>query len=305
MATTLNRELPYINAFGTVDISSATNINDALHLSGLDWTVTSKPLYDEQGNEYPKYRANVKEDDNSLLGVVTDSYTVIQNGEAFDFVNNLSSEGGFVYDRAGQFRNGKAIWLMGKLPEVDILGDKIDNNLVFVNSHDGTQGVKVMMTPIRVACYNMLNLALKKADRIWAAKHTRHLYSKIEEAKYTLGLANNYIKELDIEADILANKKITDAQLEAIFDTMFPVDKTKDSERKINNISLLKKNFFACYNEADIAKFKGTVWGAINAMADLVDHSSPMRNTTDYYNNAWNKLILGHPVLDTFYKHIK
>ena len=302
--STLTRELPYINAFGTVDISSATDVNSALSLAGLDWEVQTKAIYDEFGNEYPKFRANIKEDTNTLLGIVTDAYTVIQNAEAFDFVNNLSADG-FTFDRAGQFRDGKAIWLMGKLPETSILGDKVDNNLVFVNSHDGSQGVKVMMTPIRVACYNMLNLAIKKADRIWAAKHTRHLYSKIEEARYTLGLANVYIQELQNEADVLASKKITDAQLEAIFDTMFPIDKTKDSERKINNVSILKKNFFACYNESDIAKFKGTVWGAINAMADLVDHSAPSRNTVGYYGNAWNKLITGHPTLDTFYSMVK
>lgn len=301
---TLNRELPYINAFGTVDISNCKAVGDALCTAGLDWAVESKALYDENGQEYPKFRANVRTDNNNLLGITTDSYRIIQNVEAFDFVNALADEG-FEFDRAGQFRNGAAIWLMGKLPQTQILGDDIDNNLVFINSHDGSSGVKVMMTPVRVACYNMLNLALKKANRVWAAKHTRGIYNRIEEAKYTLGLANNYMTELDIEADFLANKKITDAQLEAIFDAMFPIDKNKDSQRKINNISILKENFFACYNEADISKFKGTAWGAINAMADLVDHSDPVRNTADYYSNAWNKLILGHPTLDTFYKAVK
>ena len=304
MATTLNRELPYINAFGTVDISGAKTVKDALVTSGLDWTVDSKPIYDEFGKEYPKYRANVKSDDDSLLGIVTDSYIIVQNELAFDFVDELSNHG-FEFDRAGQFRGGKAIWLMGKLPKTQILGDDIDNNLVFVNSHDGSQGVKVMMTPVRVACYNMLNLALRKANRTWAAKHTRNIYNRIDEARYTLGLANNYIKELGIEADNLANKKITDTELEAVLDAMFPIDKNKDTERKINNITLLKNNFFACYNEADIAKFKGTAWGAINAMADLVDHSNPVRNTTDYYSNAWGKLIQGHPTFDQFYRMVK
>ncbi len=301
---TLNRELPYINAFGTVDISGCKDVSSAIETAGFDWTVKSKPLYDENGKEYPKFRANVRTDNNQLLGIITDSYHIIQNIEGFDFVNELADDG-FEFDRAGHFKNGSAIWLMGKLPNTQILGDDIDNNLVFVNSHDGSCGVKVMMTPIRVACYNMLNLALKKATRVWSAKHTRGIYNRIEEAKYTLGLATDYMKELDVEANILAEKKITEAQLEAIFDAMFPVDKNKDSERKINNVSILKKNFFACYNEADIAQFKGTVWGAINAMADLVDHSAPVRNTTDYYNNAWGKLIQGHKVLDTFYNAVK
>lgn len=32
----MDRTLPYVNAFGTVDISSATNVNEALQLSQLD-----------------------------------------------------------------------------------------------------------------------------------------------------------------------------------------------------------------------------------------------------------------------------
>lgn len=300
----MNRQLPYINAFGTVDISSCTDVASALTTSGLDWGVESKPLYDEFGNPYPKYRANVRDVDNALLGVTTTQYRIIQNNDAFEFVNALAEEG-FEFDRAGQFRNGGAIWLMGKLPQTQILGDDIDNNLVFVNSHDGSSGVKVMMTPVRVACANMLNLALSRATRTWAARHTKSIFNRIEEAKYTLGLATNYMAALEKEADVLALKKISVAELNAILDSMFPVDKNKDSERKINNVNLIKKNFFKCYDAADIANFKGTVWGAINAMADMVDHAEPLRNTTDYYNNAWNKLILGHPILDTFYKNIK
>ena len=86
---------------------------------------------------------------------------------------------------------------------------------------------------------------------------------------------------------------------------MFPIDTNKDTERKIKNVTVLKNNFFGCYNEADIAKFKGTAWGAINAMADLVAHSDPTRLTESYYENAWNKLINGHPVFDDFCKRVR
>ena len=188
-----NRNLPYMNAFGTVDISSASNVDEALELSALNWDVNSKFIYDENGKPYEKFRANVRESDNKLLGIVTDKYHIIQNGDAFDFVDNLVSEG-FKFERAGQFRDGKSIWVMGSLPETQILGDDISNNVVFVNSHDGSSGVKVMMTPVRLICYNMLNLALRKANRVWATKHTTGIYTKLEEAKYTLGLVNKYME---------------------------------------------------------------------------------------------------------------
>ena len=194
---------------------------------------------------------------------------------------------------------------MGTLPKVNILGDDVSNNVVFVNSHDGSSGVKVMMTPIRLICYNMINLAVKKAERMWCARHTSHIITKLDEARYTLQLANNYIEALTDEADVLANKKITDAQIEAIIDKMFPIDYTTQKQRKINNIILFKNNFFSCYNEDDIKQFRGNAWGAINAMADLIDHQDPKRLTQNYYGNHWNKLVNGHSTLDTFYKEIK
>lgn len=297
----LNRTLPHVNAYGTIDISSATSVDEALSLSGMDWDVKPKPIFDEAGVKFPNYVANVRQDTNGLLGIVTDRYRIVQNKDAFEFVDNLSSEG-FEFESAGTFRDGRSIWLMGHLPKENILGDEVANNIVFVNSHDGSSGVKVMMTPVRVICSNMLNLALRRASRSWSTKHTHSIYSKLEEAQHTLGLAEKYMSELKIEADRLSNITITDAKIEEIFDKMFPVDPSKDSERKIKNVSALKDGFIKCYDEADIKKFKGTVYGAINAMADLVDHKAPTRVTSNFYENNWNRLINGHSMLDNFYK---
>lgn len=296
----LDRTMPYMK-YGTADISSATNISEALDIAGMDWSVSSRPLYDENGSVYEGFCANVRDEDDSLLGIVSDRYRIVQNIEAFEFVNDLSTEG-FEFERAGVFKNGKSIWVMGHFPKETILGDEIDNNIVLVNSHDGSSGVKVMMTPVRVVCANMLNLALKKAERSWNTRHTRNIYSKIEEAKHTLGLADIYMTALKEEAERLSSIKISDAKIEEIFDKMFPVDVDKDSETKIRNVSIMKDNFIQCYNESDIKQFKGTVYGAVNAMADLVDHRDPARQTSNYYENNWNRMVNGHSILDNFYK---
>lgn len=300
----LDRTMPYMNMYGTVDISSAESVEEALHLSGLNWIVESKKIYDENGNLLNGYSANVRDTDEALLGIVSDKYRIVQNDLAFDFVNDLTTEG-FQFEKAGAFKNGKSIWVMGHLPKEDILGDDIDNNIVFVNSHDGSSGVKVMMTPVRVICSNMLNLALQRASRSWSTKHTSSIYTKLDEAKYTLGLADKYMEELKEEAERLAYIKITESQIEAIFDKMFPVDPDKDTERKVKNVSALKDGFIKCYNEEDIKKFKGTLYGAVNAMADLVDHRIPIRSSENYYENNWYRLINGHSMLDNFYKLVK
>ena len=60
-----------------------------------------------------------------------------------------------------------------------IAGDEITPYMVFMNSHDGSSGVKVAMTPIRVVCQNTLNLALDSAKRIWAAIPARHSHTAL------------------------------------------------------------------------------------------------------------------------------
>lgn len=299
----MNRKLPYMNAYGTIDISSATNVSEALQFAGLDWEVKSKSIYDEDGNVYDNFKANVRATDNQMLGIVTDRYKIVQNDVAFDFVDNLVDEG-FKFDKAGQFRDGKSIWVMGNLPESKILGDDIANNVVFVNSHDGSSGVKIMMTPVRIVCSNMMNYALRSADRVWASKHTGSITYRLEEAKYTLGLANKYMEELDKEAERLAKIHITDAEIEDIFDAIFPID-NNTSTRKINNIAIMKENYMTCYRRDDLANFVGTAYGAMQAMSDFVSHREPVRASKNFYENNWNRLINGDATLDKFYKAVR
>lgn len=297
------RNLPYVNAYGTVDISRAKNVDEALKFAGLDWEVESRHIYDAQGNPYPNYKANVNKENGDMLGVVTDRYRIVQNRDAFNFVDSLVDEG-FIFDRAGSFRDGKSIWVMGSLPDANILGDDVANNIVFTNSHDGSSGVKIMMTPVRLICSNMMNYAIREAQRMWTSKHTGSITFKLQEAKETLGLAQKYMTELEKEAERLAMQKISEQQIEAIFDKMFPVD-ASTTARKINNIAIMKDNYMTCYNAEDLANFKGTVYGALQAMSDYVSHKAPARASNNYYANRWNTLVNGDAILDGFYKAVR
>ena len=158
------------------------------------------------------------------------------------------------------------------------------------------------MTPIRVVCNNTLNVALQTAKRTWSTKHMGDMEYKMMEAKETLGLANEYMKKLDEQADIFANTKISDDEIEKVLNDLFPVDYQKDSERKINNVKELKDNFYICYMMPDIAKFRNTQWGVINAMSDMVTHMNPVRKSDTYRENNWGRIINGHPFMDALTK---
>lgn len=284
-------------------VEEAPNSTEAIRIAGLDWTVDQRPIYDAFGKEIPKYKANTRVSDNSILGIVTDKYQIVQNSEAFEFTDSLIEED-VKYETAGSLRNGKTIWLLAKMPEQKILDDKFDPYVCFTNTHDGTGSIKAFMTPIRVVCANTLNLAISQAKRSWSTKHMGDMQSKLEEAKEALGFANHYMDELANEANRLSEKKISDSELEAILDAMFPIDKENDSQRRIDNINALKANLFTCYGMPDISQYRGTVWGVINAATDLVAHVAPSRMTSNYRENNWGRIMTGHPFVDNLYKNI-
>ena len=294
------REKPW-HGLGT-KVDEAPTSAEALELAGLNWKVEQTPVYTADGTLIPNYKANRRNTDKSVLGIVTDRYQIVQNDEAFEFTDSIvgETENGVVkYETAGSLNHGKKIWLLAKMPTQKVLDDEVEPYMCFTNSHDGSGAIRICMTPIRVVCQNTLNMALSQAKRSWSTKHVGDIESKLEEAKMCLELADEYMYNLGIEAEKLANATLRREQIDEILNEMFPVDDLT-SERKKSNIQQIKDEFYIAYFMPDIEKFRETAWGAINAMSDCVTHTAPKRNTADFYNNRWGKVMEGHPMIDQF-----
>lgn len=303
-----NRFVPW-HGLGT-PVEEALTSADAIRLAGLDWTVESKPIFTDGGIEIPGYKANTRDIDSSVLGIVSDRYRIVQNAEAFDFTDSLIGEG-CKYETAGSLLDGRKIFLLARMPERDILGDQVDPYICFTNNHNGTGAIQVCMTPIRVVCQNTLNLALGQASRKWSTRHIGDMQSKLAEAKYTLQLANDYMDNLAVTADQLAHTKVTEEQVMKILDELFPVS-TEDSDRKKNNVTEVKDQFIKCLHADDILKFQNTGWGLVNAASDWMSHTAPRRASETYRERNFNKILDGHIILDSVFdkmiemqKHLK
>jgi len=77
------REKPW-HGLGKV-ISDALNSEEAIRLAGLDWNVYQQNLITENGLSVSGYKANFRDSDDSVLGIVSDRYKIVQNQEAFQF----------------------------------------------------------------------------------------------------------------------------------------------------------------------------------------------------------------------------
>lgn len=297
------RQKPW-HGLGTM-VQEAPASREALELAGLNWRVIQKALLTADGHLVPGFKANLRDSDNQVLGVVTDRYRVVQNEDAFAFTDALLGEG-VTYETAGSLQNGRRTWILAKLPQNYIIsGDEITPYLVFMNSHDGTGAIKAAMTPIRVVCQNTLNLALKTAKRTWSADHVGDIQGKMEDARYTLLYADQYMKELGKAIDALRRIKLSDRQVQEYIDALFPLPENA-TEAQTKNMLRLKEDMKARYHEAPDLKDVGkNGYRFINAVSDFATHSEPLRKRTNYKESLFARTVEGNVMIDKAYELVK
>ena len=289
-----------------VQVQEAPESKDALRLAGLDWKVYQREVYTDSGIKIEGYRANVRNTDNKVLGVVTERYKIVQNEEAFSFTDALLGKG-VRYETAGSLQEGKKVWLLARLPkEYIISGEQISPYLVFSNSHDGSAAVRVAVTPIRVVCNNTLNLALSTAKRSWAMVHTGNIKGKIHEAQETLFMAENYMSKLGKEFEELKRQKLSERQVKEYIELLLPLEKTS-SLVTAKNVKKLRDDLRARYYDApDLQDVGGNnAYRFINAVSDFATHNEPLRRTANYKENLFMRTMDGNPMIDRVYQIVK
>lgn len=294
------RERPW-HGLGTV-VESAPSSKEALELAGLDWQVHQKDISVLWGRTIPGYKANVRDTDGVVLGVVTDKYRVVQNEDAFAFTDELLGEG-VKYETAGSLNGGKKVWILARLPrEYVISGERISPYLVFSNTHDGSGAIRVAITPIRVVCNNTLNLALARAERSFSMIHTGNINEKFEEAKKTLFMADTYMEELGKEFERLRSIKVSDAQVEEYVNMLIPLDEDATATQ-IKNARTLRNDILTRYFDAPDLKVLGkNAYRFVNAASDFATHANPLRRTANFKENLFAKTVDGNPFIDRAYQ---
>ena len=294
------REKPW-HGLGT-KVEEAPCSADALYMAGLDWQVIQEPIYTDTKEVIPGYKANVRDSDRKVLGVVTDRYKIIQNYEAFAFTDSLLGSG-VRYETAGSLQEGKRVWLLARLPQEYIIsGERISPYLVFSNTHDGSGSVKVALTPVRVVCNNTLNLALNTASRSWSMMHTGNIKDKIQEAKDTLFMAEEYMDSLGKEFENLRKQKMTDAQVKEYIGLLLPMEKDATPIQSKNIIKLREDMTRRYYDAPDLQDLGNNAYRFLNAVSDFATHSDPLRRTANYNENLFMRTMDGNPLIDRAYQ---
>lgn len=296
------RETPW-HGLGT-RVESAPTSKDALRYSGLSWKVRQEDIKTVDGYPIHGYRANVRNDNHAVLGVVSDRYKIVQNDEAFAFTDSLLGEG-VTYETAGSLSGGKRVWLLAKLPDkYKLMGEEVTPYLVFTNSHDGSGAIRVAATPVRVVCNNTLNLALDTAKRSWSVAHKGDIQRKLDDARNTLFMADQYLKTLQKEAERLSQIRLSDKMVKSWVDELLPIPDNASVQQEKNILRLRRDMQHRYFDAPDLTVLPKSGWRFINAVSDFATHAEPLRKTEHYKENLFSKTMDGHPMIDQAMKFL-
>lgn len=224
---------------------------EALEASHADYKVTMRPivaLTDElekamnnkefiSAESLKKFiidgkMSTMRTDCNEVLGVVSNTYGIVQNEDAFRFIDTLCSgkiEGDTpLIESCGVLGHGERVFITAKFPKQIVVNakrdDLIDLYAVFTTSHDGTGAVRCMITPVRVVCNNTLQFALKNNIGMASFRHTVNVNKRMdltnkENAQFAYKTLNIY-----------------ELYTEAFKDTLHKLEQTTFTEEQVDRI---------------------------------------------------------------------
>lgn len=291
------------------DISGVITTEEALQNANLNFEVVSKPLYINQGNEptlVEGFKANVRNDNGAILGIVGNKYHIVQNRDAFGFLDGLT-DNGMVFESGGISSDNKRVWLLGKLEEYNLLGDDITPYLMFSNSFDGSGSVSINVVMLRQVCANGMTYIIKNAKFNWSIRHTISANDKLAIVDNTLKKSHKYIDTFNERMDLLTQTPINNDIFNGFVEYVFPMPIGKQvSDRQINNVETLRNDFISVYNTTNnIAKYKNTAYGLYLGITDMASHYTPLRETKTFQERRFFELAKGHNFINRSQEYLE
>lgn len=287
---------PMWHGLGTVLEDYPESWDEARLAAGLMWEPAVRPVFHRQGDEFtevPNHRLVVRDDNEDVLGVVSDGYELVSHGAMGEIIEAISEQPNVKFETAGSVRNGAQVWALAYVDEPEtVVGDDTETYpfLALLNSHDGTGACKIISTSIRVVCWNTYRAAEMEGARTgrqFVFRHTASVHDRIEEAKAALrGTREQQAEWLALAAE-LASMPVREPEFLAFTSAFLPSPVEQAgavvSARVAANVERNRETFHRLYHESPTTDgHRGTALGLIDAAVEYLDHLRGFRSTDSY-----------------------
>lgn len=267
-------------------VQGLMDIKTALELGGQDFRVAKVPVI-VCGKETDFY-ATVRMDTQDTLGMVKESYKVIQNDSAFDFFNPVIKDGEAIVESVGTLgKYGEKTFMLAKLPESYLLGgvDEHRTYILLTNDHSGNGTCLALPTDVRVVCWNTLNMAIGSAKREKIAmvkiRHSGDIKSKLAEAHKVMMVTAQTAKLNHKLNEMFVNTKVSQELARQLIDNLLDikVEFGKNADQINSMVKLNQRDtLIKLFNDGTGSEmFPNTAYNFVNAVTEWIDHKKNVR----------------------------
>lgn len=253
------------------------------------WTVEEVPMFIRRNGRQQiveGWKMNIRSDDASQLGVVSESYKCFQPYDMADFAEALLNEGQVKIETAGSIRGGKRLWFLMKGEEFHVAkGDLIYPYILLSNGYDGLTTLRVTPTTVRAVCSNTLHMSIPHFDTgelgqaAIVIRHTTNLMERVDEAKKALAGYGKALTETKKFIDTLASKEVTSEEVQKFFLECYTMDFGEIPENPKDGYEERRKfkaqsafNSFSRRFDDERSIAGCSAWNMMNAYSGLVQH---------------------------------
>jgi phage/plasmid-like protein (TIGR03299 family) len=297
---------PAWHGLGTVVDEYPGSWDEARKLGGIEWEpitapsfgfagirADGTPTYDPADAVAGEYLADidkqriVRNDTGALLGVPTQDYKIISNGDLGRIVEAILGQRNVKFETVVCLTGGKLVATIIKLDEpFTVNGDNSPTYpyLAITTRHDGTGACRAQWTTVRVVCANTFSMAEAEADRdgtVFTFAHDSQWSGRLEEARETLLNLRREFKAYGEFANVLAETKVSAAQERHFVQEFIPTP-LGISDRVRKNIEEDRDALKAILAGPTCEAVRFTGYGLLQGGTEFLDHVRGYRNRETY-----------------------
>lgn len=256
-------------------------IKEVLNTTGLNWNVRSEELTTESGIILSGYKAIVRDDTNTALSVMSDTYEPFQNYDLVELLDKVSNMTGLEVTRGGTFKDGARVYVQLKSDNLKLGDDRIEGYLTGINSFDGSTSLAFGPSNITISCQNSFFSAFREMKT--KIRHTKNMMIKVDEV--CRSLENALVEEKKMFDSIIQLSEIRydDVMKDNVIRKLFDIKKDVDL-KDVDSIHTTTRNrlsrFYVDLN-GELQQKGDNMWGLFSGVTKYTTHSLSKGNSLE------------------------
>jgi phage/plasmid-like protein (TIGR03299 family) len=239
------------------------------------------------------------DDRGAILGIFKSGY------EGHDYEEWLLGQVAAILDddlaigSAGLLKGGAVAWLSVEVPESITTpeGVQFRPHLLATTSFDGSLSTTFKRVVQNVVCDNTHAVAMGEAGQQVKVRHSRHSKLRLADAREALAMVHTIADHFAAEVARLSSVKVSEGDWNRFLEQLAPVPPDDGRSR---TIALgRRESLTGLWNDDPrVAPWKGTAWGALQAVSTYTHHESTVRGMGRAERNMLRAVQGGAEALD-------